>query len=342
MYNQDDSNESAATGDNRRTVHSSQSSFTWTPDETSRNAVFYQEFTEDNIITYLNPYAQPEPGEGGEGGGEGGEGGGEGEIDDKVHAAESFYLAGNERNLNDETASLTFWFIPQVMTADVKVRVTFYVWDGVNAGEKVTRELNLGQEILNQQSVSNLNLDWKAGQIRTFKLSPTSIDVDLTVEPDPDLESTIATPIIRNIGNKEAYLRVAIIGNWVDSEGRIYMGDIGTDENTNNRTFTAITPWSEDNTTFGTFNPALTPNSGNWVKKTDGYWYYTLPVLPGKMPGQSANDIEDANYQPLFESYVKGTPPIADVDLMLDVAVQAVDAKAGATYEAAWTAVGAL
>ena len=324
VYSQDDSQESAGTTGDVANTHSSKTSFTWTPDLTSRDAVFSQEYTEDNIITYANPYEQQS---------------GEGEIDDNVHAAESFYQAGNERNLNDETASLTFWFIPQVMTADVKVRVTFYVWNGQNAGELVTRELNLGSEILRQhnQNVSDLNLNWQAGQIRTFKLSPTSIDVDLTVEPDPDIANTIATPVIRNIGNKEAYLRVAIVGNWVDSERKIYMGDIGTDENTGNRTYTAITPWSEDNTTFGTFTNLGA--SGAWVKKTDGFWYYTQAVPAGLKPGETASG---GAYVPLFEKYTKGTPPIPDVDLMLDLAVQAVDAKAGNTYEAAWTAVGAL
>ena len=342
VYDQDDSLESSETGDNRREVYSSRTSFTWTPDETSRDAVFSQEYTVDNIITYANPYAQPSGagGEGDEGGGGGEGGGGEGEIDDRVHAAESFYLAGNERNLNDETASLTFWFIPQEMTTDVKVRVTFYVWDGQNAGELVTRELDLGATILSQTSKGqavDLNHEWKAGQIRTFKLSPTSIDVDLTVEPDPELANTIDTPVIRNIGNKEAYLRVVIVGNWVDSDQKIYMGDIGIDETTGNRTFTVLTPWSEDNTTFGTFTNLGA--SGAWVKKTDGFWYYTQAVPAGLRPGETASG---GAYVPLFEEYTKGTPPIPDVDLMLDVAVQAVDAKAGATYEAAWTAVGAL
>ena len=47
-------------------------------------------------------------------------------------------------------------------------------------------------------------------------------------------------------------------------------------------------------------------------------------------------------HEPLFESYAKPASPTDDVELMLDLAVQAVDASAGASYTEAWTAVGAM
>ena len=322
VYHQDDSNESASTGDKQGdNYHSSKTSFTWTYDTTAEPMTFSQEYSEENIIDYS--YDEENP--------------------DQVGAAESFYLAGNERNLNDEKASMTFWFIPQTMTADVKVRVTFYVWDGVHQGEEVTRELNLGSEILSQNS--NLNYEWKAGQIRTVTLSPTSIDVDITAEPDDEVENTLGTPVIRNTGNKEAYLRVAIVGNWVDAEtGEIVLGydkevtNASTGETT--YTYATIAPWNENNTDFGTFTNLGA--SGAWVQKSDGYWYYTRPVPAGMKPGETS---EGGSYIPLFEAYTKAALPIQSgttvlvpdtVDLMLDLAVQAVDAKAGNTYEAAW------
>ena len=338
VYDQDDNDnpgESASTGD-MANIHSSKTSFTWT-NLANYNTVFSQEYTTENIIDYEYDPENP----------------------DQVGAPESFYQtpngtpAGSLRNLNDAKASLTFWFIPQQMTADVKVRVTFYVWDGETEGEEVTRELNLGQAILNQQTTSTLNLNWQAGQIRTFTLTPTNIDVDITAEVDDENANMLDTPVIRNTGNKEAYLRVAIVGNWVDSDsGEMVLGydkevvDSGTGDIS--YVYAAITPWDETNTAFGTFSPVLTPNSGNWRKKSDGYWYYTEKVPAGMKPGETALG---GAYEPLFESYTKAAPPITvsnavvvpeGVELMLDLAVQAIDAKAGNTYEAAWTAVGVL
>ena len=332
VYRQDDSRES---GVDDRNVHSSKSSFTWTLDETSREtSSFSQEYTADDIVDYTYDPENP----------------------DQVGAPESFYQApdgtpaGSQRNLNDAKASLTFWFIPQQMTAGVKVRVTFKVWDGQQFGEEVTRELNLGSEIIRQhnQNVSDLNLNWEAGQIRTFTLTPTNIDVDITVEVNDENDDMLDSPVIRNTGNKDAYLRVAIVGNWVDTEtGDIVLGydKEGTDSVTGETTYTytTITPWDETNTIFGTFTNL--PKSSSWVKKTDGYWYYTQRVPAGLKPGESAAD--DGNYVPLFDAYTKAVLPIESgaihvpdgVDLMLDLAVQAVDAKAGVNYEAAWATV---
>lgn len=304
-------------------THSSKDSFTWTYDTTAEPMTFSQEFTETDIQDFsLTTSTDPETGET------------QTEETGTVHAPSSFYEAGNLRNLNTENASYTFWFIPQTMTADVKVRVTFYVWNGTSQGEKHTRELNLGSKILSQ--TSDLNYEWEAGQIRTFKLSPTAVDVGIEefAEPDPETPLVISQPDIRNTGSKDAWIRVALVGNWVDSN----TGEIVTRYWNSAATTPAwadITPWAESQ---GTFSPALTTGSGAWRKNGD-YWYYNAIVPAGKRPGEAADGT--GTYAPLFNTYTKPASPTEGVDLMFDIVVQAIDAAAGNSYSAAWTAVGA-
>lgn len=326
VFNQDDSQESVA--DNRQ-VYSSRSSFTWTPDNSSTDAVFTQTYEEDDIqdfelVELVDENDQP-TGQTGY------------DESDKVHGPDSFYEAGNLRNLNKSDASLTFWFIPQQI-GTVKVRVTFYVWDGISQGEEFTRELELGTRIASQEKLTNK--EWRAGELRTFTLKPTAVDVEITEELDENDETILAAPFIRNTGNKDAYIRAVLVGNWVDAAtGEIPASISETDPDTEVTTVTYLPLWTETNTSYGTFTN-LPTNNTLWVKKSDGFWYFTQIVPPGKLTGETME--EGSTHVPLFGSYTKGTPPASGLNLMLDVAVQAVDANAGADYEAAWQAVGAL
>ncbi len=115
-------------------------------------------------------------------------------------------------------------------------------------------------------------------------------------------------------------MRLVMVGNWVDADGNIVMGhvDTGTGE------FTPYVAWDE---TQGTFTGL--GGNGAWVKKSDGYWYYTAIVAPGDTPSV-----------PVFETYTKpATVPTGAAGLVMDLCVQAVDASAGSDYEAAWAAV---
>lgn len=79
---------------------------------------------------------------------------------------------------------------------------------------------------------------------------------------------------IHNRGNVDAYVRAAVVFNWVDSEGHIYGGAVpeeGTDYEVK---------WSglEDKT---------------WEKGDDGYYYYTKVVKPddGAADGSDETDV---------------------------------------------------
>ena len=277
VYAQDNSQEQNENVDGK---YSSKSSFTWTDlSTTTRETVFYQTFGDNDIQDFA--------------------------ANDGVGADASFYAAGEKRNLNKADASLTFWFIPQEITADVKLTVTFYVWSGQEpssgSAKEMTMELELGKELLKQSA--HLNDAWLAGQLRTFTLVPTTVDVDIT-DVVNEAKTEKSNVVIRNTGNKDAYMRVVIVGNWVDqATGRI------------------VAPWSE---TDGTFVGLGT--SEKWVKGTDEYWYYTDPVAPGETPAV-----------PIFTKYTRpSTPPVEGAGLVMDLAVQAIDAGLGTTYTAAW------
>lgn len=69
---------------------------------------------------------------------------------------------------------------------------------------------------------------------------------------------------ITNTGTTDAYIRATYVVNWLDSDGNI-VASVPTGYG-----YTLAVNTVEEN-----------PNS-KWVKGTDGYYYYTLPVEPKK------------------------------------------------------------
>jgi hypothetical protein len=243
-------------------------------DGTSTTAVYTQAYGDDDIVDYA--------------------------ANDAVGGPASFYAAGADRNLNKADGSLTFWFIPQEISSSLSIEVTFYVWDGANKGEDITMTLDLGARILAQEG-TDINAEWKAGQLRTFTLKPTTVDVDIEDEVSGDVKSNL---VIKNTGNKDAFIRVIMVGNWVDSDGNI------------------VKPWNETQGTFTNF-----PNT-DWEKGVDGYYYYKNAVAPGESPEY-----------PLFDTYTKPANPEGTAGLVLGLSVQAIDSNAGSTYAAAWATI---
>lgn len=79
---------------------------------------------------------------------------------------------------------------------------------------------------------------------------------------------------IHNRGNVDAYVRAAVVFNWVDSEGHIYGG--------------AVPKEGEDYLiTWSNFE------SGPWKSGKDGYYYYTKVVKPddGAADGPDETDV---------------------------------------------------
>lgn len=89
----------------------------------------------------------------------------------------------------------------------------------------------------------------------TNTFTPASTTPDIVEEFDGTEKSSI---IIQNSGTAAAYIRVALVGNTVDASGHV----------------------------TGGFDVSVTTLGANWVKASDGYYYYTLPVAGGYSTGE--------------------------------------------------------
>lgn len=125
---------------------------------------------------------------------------------------------------------------------------------------------------------------------------------------------------VRNTGNVDAYIRAAVTVNWVSAgEG-------------SNTTY-GIRPVEGTDYTL-TLN---TGDDGDWVKHTDGYYYYKHRVAPGGTTTALVTDIQLTS---------SATPP-AGYTLAVEVAAEAIqahgdtDADGVPAYQSAWGAVPA-
>ena len=267
---------------------------------------------------------------------------------------------GGKQNLNNEDAEYTFWFMPQEITDEVTLTITYTV----NGGTSETFTVNYG-EVLAAKKV-----EWKAGELRTYSIRVDDVNVMIedkvtpTATPNVELKdkdgNTILDPdgnpytftayggtknsiVITNTGNTDAYIRAGLIGQWLDEDGNPVFGF--TD-------FTAgktvlVDSWYQDqfvNTTagkHGTFVGLAGYKGGtnplnNWKLQPDGYYYYTVKVPAGETVPN-----------PLFTSYTVGNTPavlvageVKNVYFVLEIATQAVSAKkvdgTDYTWEEAW------
>ena len=229
---------------------------------------------------------------------------------DNVIAAESGYPA-----LNDADLSMTFWVIPLELTDDVQLEITFHLENGDKVGEDIVRTVALGTALGNPT--------WTSGQLHTFSLKGKEVVVHIEDEINDGKKESVE---ITNHGNMDCFVRAMIIGNWVDENGMPIFGY--TDFKTPGAEYVEIPSWTLENAAS---NFEGLPGT-NWVRNAaDGYFYYTEAVAP---EGQT---------EPLFTSYTPGTPPTYEIagqaittTFYMEIAVQAIEAKAGQTYTQAW------
>ena len=265
----------------------------------------------------------------------------------------SFSNAGNTANLNKADGSQTFWLIPQVVSDDVVLTIS-YKYDG----KEYSGDLDFGKVI--KMKTGN-NITWKAGELRTYTIRVDEVNVKIedVVTMAEKTSQTISTPwgdkeadswegstktgvTITNTGNTKAFIRAAIIGQWLNADGDPVFG------------FTDYTygvqlvdSWYQDqfvNNTFvhgkftglpGYDGAAATLN--NWTKGNDGYYYYNNAVEAGA-------SIPDA----LFSEYKVGEAPAAavagavqNIYFQLEIATQAIsamklDGTEYSSYSDAW------
>lgn len=274
---------------------------------------------------------------------------------DKIYP-DSYAAAGNKANLNKADGSQTFWLIPQTISDKVTLTIKYtvneqdYEWT-VDFGKVI--KLKTGS-----------NITWNAGELRTYTIKIDDVNVmiednvdivgpkDVTVTPtsgDPFIYksyegSSKSNVSISNTGNTDAYIRAALIGQWLDENGDPVFGF--TDYTA--QQVVLVDSWYQDqfvNKTFkhGKFEGLVgydSNYSGNWVyDSTDGYYYYTQVVPAGE--SIPSND-------PLFTKYTVGEAPavavagqVKNIYFVLEVATQAISAKKADgtyyTYTEAWT-----
>jgi len=256
----------------------------------------------------------------------------------------SFSNAGYENNLNDGDATQTFWLIPQAMTADVKLTIEYTV-KGASETTDGTWTIDFGK------TLAAKNVVWKAGQIRTYTIKVDDVNVkiadDVTIagnENNGFTGSSKTNVVITNTGNTDAFIRAAIIGQWLDEKGNPVFGFTDLVNNT----VVTVPSWYEDQFvstepgTHGTFVGLAGYKGGDnplnkWHLEADGYYYYEDPVPAGEPVPNN-----------LFTSYTVGTMPDVTVAaqkipvyFVMEIATQAISAKKldgtpYATYTAAW------
>jgi hypothetical protein len=291
--------------------------------------------------------------------------------------------AAADHNLNHSNGDLTFWFIPQEVPDDLVLNLEFFVkTPDTPEGTLVPHTIELGA-LLNGKyrdpdgdgtADKTGNLEWKAGQLRTYTLRP--LDVDVEIE-DKITETVKSNLHIANTGNVDEYVRMMIMGNWYGwkpgtSESEMASTDpsilvgykykdaastpSGHDVNE------MVDPWyregydlDNDPSTpnvdpYGTFDGSFKLGSlgerdgkkNDWADASGGY-YFTMPIGPGDGAFDAQSATED-----LFKSYtVTNVPDIyipvgntrekaVGVHLVMEIVIQAIAVPTDADGNRVW------
>ena len=108
---------------------------------------------------------------------------------------------------------------------------------------------------------------------------------------------------ITNTGNTSAYIRVAIVANWIDQSGNI------------------VAPWDPSDEEQGSF--VGLPGTG-W-KNENGYYYYNDPVPAGQQVPSK-----------IFESYTIKKIPDGAVQLKMTIIAQGIQSEPSSVVQTVW------
>lgn len=316
------------------TFDPSTNSFSWPADDQSmslgsfslgyENTAWSAAADKDNTVTYEKDTENPENNKFGD----------------------SWYSAAADKNLNDEDGSLTFWLIPQTINKNVTLKVTFFVkTENTPNGTEITHTIKLGEVLENVQ--------WKAGQLRTYTLDPKDVDVDI-FDKMTDLEKDNLE--VTNTGNVDEYVRVMLMGNWYGwlpdqdpskDEPNIMVGYKSSDINDD----TMVDNWFFRSTPFGngfddTFKMGVPANGNRWIRGTGSYYYWPDVIGAGDKLSSSSTLFKsytlDESWIPTIWIPVGGERVQAKgVHLVFECAVQAISAKkpdGSGNYDTCWEA----
>lgn len=292
------------------TFTTSTHAFNWTSVTATDDNVISQEFEDGDLVTYDKDT-------------------------DGNHFADSFFNGGTAQNLNKDDASYTFWLVPQVIDdSEAILTIEYTIGDRDEVKNIVLGDLK--------------NQNWQAGQLRTytFKIDDVNVMIDdnVTVSgtaADGYTGSVKENVTITNTGNTKAFIRAALIGQWLDVNGDPIFGF--TDKI--NRLY-VVESWYEDQFVMedhdhgyfvglpgylekhsGGSNSRNTNPYNDWILCEDGFYYYTKVVDP------------EGTTAALFDTYTVGTAPIPEIagdqqvntnmHFVLEISTQAISAING-------------
>lgn len=125
-------------------------------------------------------------------------------------------------------------------------------------------------------------------------------NVSCEVTQNCDTDGSIVK--VKNTGTISAYIRAAVVANWMDTDGNIAASD--------------PEGYSYD----------LTCSSGSWVQGTDGFFYYLLPVAP------------DALTEGNLLTCTVTCPENPEYTLSVEVLAEAIQSTPASAVHEAWSA----
>lgn len=144
--------------------------------------------------------------------------------------------------------------------------------------------------------------DMVASKTNTFTAGTVSCEV-LEETFDGVVKKNVS---VKNTGNIDAYVRAALVINWVDDEGNVY----------------ATAPVADE-------DYALDVNTANWLKADDGYYYCKTKVAPENNSAILINSCKP----------IEGSIAPEGCHLQVNVLASAIQANPADAVSEAWTSV---
>ena len=278
---------------------------------------------------------------------------------DSKYAGTSWTSAAADHNINDEDGSFTFWFIPQQISEDVTLEITFLVkTPDTPEGTEVPHIIKFGELVTKTtgegESAEKTYTEWAAGQLRTYTLKPFDVDVEIFDSMSNLKKENLH---VTNTGNVDEYVRIMIIGNWYGwksaedkaanpNNPMILVGYTTNDPNND----TMVTPWYREDDLYKTGFDSTFPGgrplaSSHWKRGTGSYFYYDTKIGAGQQ--LSGTDALFQYYQLQTSMIPTIYLPVSNqtarqeavgVHLVMEVVVQAIPTTVNGTEVDCWTA----
>lgn len=151
-------------------------------------------------------------------------------------------------------------------------------------------------------SLASVSGVWAYLTSKTDERTNTFVPGRVTCAVEEEFHDGVKSNVkVRNTGNVNAYIRVAVVATYVSDSGKVY----------------AAAP--VEGTDY-----SVTWASGGWTRGADGYWYHSLAVAPNALTGT------------LIEQATRLTQPPEGFRLNLQIVASAVQSDPADAVKEAW------